>query len=48
MIESINRILHKITKNRTIFPNDKAALKLVYMALKNILKNGLCQLEIGL
>jgi putative transposase len=35
-IESINRSLRKIIKNRTIFPNDNSAFKLVYMALKNI------------
>jgi putative transposase len=37
-IESINRSLRKVVKNRTIFTNDTAALKLVYMALKNISK----------
>ena len=37
-IESINRSLRKIMKNRTIFPNDTAVFKLAYMALKNIAK----------
>jgi putative transposase len=35
-IESINRGLRKIIKNRGSFPNDDAALKLLYLALGNI------------
>jgi len=35
-IESVNRGLRKIIKNRGSFPNDEAALKLVYLALGNI------------
>lgn len=35
-IESINRGLRKIIKNRGSFPNDEAALKLLYLALGNI------------
>lgn len=37
-IESINSGIRKITRNRTIFPDDKAALKLVYLALNNMEK----------
>ena len=37
-IESLNMSLRKVTKNRASFPNDEAALKLLYMALKNISK----------
>jgi putative transposase len=37
-IESINFGIRKITKNRTIFPDDKAAFKLVYLALHNLAK----------
>lgn len=37
-VESINRGLRKIIKNRTIFPNDKAVFKLVYLALGNMSK----------
>lgn len=37
-IESINRSLRKVIRNRTIFPNDKAAIKLVYLGLGNIAK----------
>lgn len=35
-IESINMSLRKVTKNRGSFPNDDAALRLLYMALGNI------------
>jgi putative transposase len=37
-IESINYGIRKVTKNRTIFPDDKAAFKLVYLALRNLAK----------
>jgi putative transposase len=37
-IESLNNSLRKVTKNRGSFPNDEAAIKLLYMALKNIMK----------
>jgi len=35
-IESVNRGVRKIIKNRGSFPNDDAALKLIYLALGNI------------
>lgn len=35
-IESVNRGLRKIIKNRGSFPNDEAAMKLIYLALGNI------------
>jgi putative transposase len=38
IIESINYSIRRVTKNRIIFPDDKAAYKLVYMALKNLAK----------
>lgn len=37
-IESINYSIRRITKNRIIFPDDKAAFKLVYLALRNLAK----------
>lgn len=37
-IESINRSIRKVTKNRTIFPHDDSVFKLVYLAIKNIEK----------
>ncbi len=37
-IESLNHSLRKITKNRGSFPNDEAALKLLYLGLQNAKK----------
>lgn len=37
-IESLNNSLRKVTKTRNSFPNDEAAIKLLYMALKHIRK----------
>lgn len=37
-IESINNGLKKVTKTRASFPNDMAAVKLVYLALQNLVK----------
>ena len=37
-IESLNASLRKVIKNKRIFPSDDAALKLLYLALKNISK----------
>lgn len=35
-IESLNMTLRKVTKNRSLFPNDEAVFKLMYLGLKNI------------
>jgi len=37
-IESLNNTLKKTIKNRASFPNDEAAVKLLYLSLKNIMK----------
>ncbi len=37
-IESLNMSLRKVIKTRASFPNDDAALKLLYLALRNIAK----------
>ena len=37
-IESVNFSLRKIIKNRASFPTDEAALKLIYLALRNIVQ----------
>lgn len=37
-IESLNASLRKVIKNKRIFPSDDAALKQLYLALKNISK----------
>lgn len=38
IIESLNMPLKKVTKNRSSFPNDEAAIKLLYLALNNVAK----------
>ncbi len=38
-IESVNRSLRKIMKNRAVFPSDDALSKLLYLALRNISQN---------
>ncbi len=37
-IESFNRSLRKVSKNRPVFPNEDAALKLFYLATMNVQK----------
>jgi putative transposase len=37
-IESMNYSLRKVLKNRSLFPNDEAVEKLVYLALRNLAK----------
>ena len=37
-VESLNYSLRKIIKNRSLFPNEEAVFKLLYLALKNIEK----------
>jgi putative transposase len=37
-IESLNRSLRKIIKTRAAFPSEQAALKLLYLALKNVVQ----------
>ncbi len=37
-IESLNMSLRKVIKTRASFPNDEAAFKLLYLALRNIAK----------
>ena len=34
-IEGLNRAIRKVIKTRTLFPNEDAAKKLVYLAIKN-------------
>jgi putative transposase len=35
-IESLHMTLRKVTKNRASFPNEEAAMKLLYLALRNV------------
>ncbi len=37
-IESLNMTLRKVTKNHRIFPNDEAAMKVIYLAIGNLSK----------
>ena len=37
-IESLNRSLRKISKNRGVFPHEESIFKLYYMALERIAK----------
>jgi putative transposase len=38
-IESLNMVMRKYTRNRRIFPNDDAALKAMYLAIREASKN---------
>src|SRR3984885_1846542 len=38
-VESLHMSLRKVTKNRGSFPTQEAAIKLIYLALKNVSKN---------
>ena len=38
LIEGFKRQLRKVTKNRSIFPNDQALQKLLYLATQDIVK----------
>ena len=33
-IESVNRCIKKVTKNKAIFPNEQAVFKVIYLALR--------------
>ena len=38
MIENLNRNVRKFTKNKTMFPDDQAVMKAVYLAIQNVSK----------
>ena len=38
MIENLNRNVRKFTKNKTMFPDDDAVIKAVYLAIQNVSK----------
>jgi putative transposase len=38
-VESLNMTLRKVIKTRASFPNEEAALKLLYLGLRNVAKN---------
>jgi Transposase and inactivated derivatives len=43
LIENLNGKIRKYTKNKLSFPTDDAVLKSVYLALREVTKNGQCQ-----
>ena len=46
-IESLNRVIRKITKTRGSFPTDDAAMKLIYLAIRNFERKGSAVQEWG-
>lgn len=38
-LESLNMVMRKYTRNQHIFPNDDAALKAMYLAVREASKN---------
>lgn len=46
-IEGFNRQLRKVTKSKTVFPFDDSLLKMLYLAMMDILKNGLATARTG-
>ncbi len=39
VIESLNMVMRKHTRNRCIFPNDESALKAMFLAIREASKN---------
>jgi Transposase and inactivated derivatives len=39
-IEGFNRQLRKVTKAKSVFPTDDSLLKMLYLAMMDIMKNG--------
>ena len=37
-VEGFNRQLRKVTKSKSVFPNDRALLKMIFLASQNIMK----------
>ena len=37
-VEGFNRQLRKVTKSKSVFPNDQALMKMVFLAAQNIMK----------
>ena len=46
-IEGFNRQLRKVTKSKTVFPSDDSLLKMLYLAMMDITKNGQATDRIG-
>lgn len=41
IIESLNSQFRKVSNSRSVYPSEDALLKVLYLASKNILKNGI-------
>jgi transposase-like protein len=37
-LEGLHRQLRKVTKNRSVFPNDEALAKILYLAIQDVIK----------
>lgn len=46
-IEGFNRQLKKVTKAKSVFPTDDSLFKMLYLAMKDITKNGPAGVRIG-
>lgn len=46
-IEGFNRQLRKVTKAKTVLPTDDSLLKMLYLAMVDITKNGLVGIRTG-
>ena len=46
-IESLNSVIRKAIKKRTLFPTDDSAQKVIYLATQQASKNGRCPFETG-
>jgi transposase-like protein len=42
-VESVHRQFRKVTKAKSLFPNDDALKKMLYLAYRDLSKNGLCR-----
>ncbi|WP_447643085.1 MULTISPECIES: transposase [Chitinophagaceae] len=47
LIENLNGKIRKYIKNKLSFPTDDAVMKSVYLALREVSKNGQCLFIIG-
>lgn len=46
-IESLNSVIRAAIKKRKVFPTDDSVRKVVYLAIKDTSKNGVCQSRTG-
>lgn len=46
-IESLNSVIRAAIKKRKVFPTDDSVRKVIYLAIKDASKNGICQSRTG-